>query len=237
MIRDAINDQTDTLTTTITDSKDEIMKQNKEHNANQTAQLAESDRQRKREAETLQAKLASIEQKQKEEQARQERAEKERNVKLDQILNSIQKNNENNYQRALTEEDLNGVASNIFASDVVSVESGVTTHTSAPSIHRRGVSSSRRSGIQCPTPSRRRELSHPNQHDDSDSLAPSKDYMSIAPVETGLLPSTAEASAVHRQNQRQGQRNRKQKKVDEPLSDRSYPITRPTRRSTRNNSK
>lgn len=236
MIRDAINDQTDTLTTTITDSKDEIMKQNKEHNANQTAQLAESDRQRKREAEVLQAKLASIEQKQKEEQARQERAEKERNVKLDQILNSIQKNNENNYQRALTEEDLNGVASNIFAGDVVSVESGVTTHT--PSIHRRGVSSSRRSGIQCPTPSRsRRELSHPNQHDDSDSLAPSKDYMSIAPVETGLLPSTAEASAMHRQNQRQGQRNRKQKKVDEPLSDRSYPITRPTRRSTRNNSK
>ena len=231
-----INDQTATLTTTITDSKDEIMKQNKEHNANQTAQLAESDRQRKREAEVLQAKLASIEQKQKEEQARQERAEKERNVKLDQILNSIQKNNENNYQRAITEEDLNGVASNIFA-DVVSVESGVTTHTSAPSIHRRGVSSSRRSGIQCPTPSRsRRELSHPNQHDDSDSLAPSKDYMSIAPVETGLLPSTAEASAVHRQNQRQGQRNRKQKKVDEPLSDRSYPITRPTRRSTRTNS-
>ena len=149
------------------------------------------------------------------------------------ILNSIQKNNENNYQRALTEEDLNGVASNIFTGDVVSVESGVTTHT--PSIHRRGVSSSRRSGIQCPTPSRsRRELSHGC---DSDSLAPSKDYMSIAPVETGLLPSTAEASAVHRQNQRQGQRNRKQKKVDEPLSDRSYPITRPTRRSTRNNSK
>lgn len=237
MIRDAINDQTDTLTTTITDSKDEIMKQNKEHNANQTAQLAESDRQRKREAEEIQAKLASIEQKQREEQARQERESKERKEQLDQILNSIQKNNENNYQRALTEEDLNGVASNIFAGDVVSVESGVTTHTSAPSIHRRGVSSSRRSGIQCPTPSRRRELSHPNQHDDSDSLAPSKDYMSIAPVETGLLPSTAEASAMHRQNQRQGQRNRKQKKVDEPLSDRSYPITRPTRRSTRNNSK
>ena len=201
------------------------MKQNKEHNANQTAQLAESDRQRKREAEALEAKLASIEQKQREEQARQERESKERKEQLDQILNSIQKNNENNYQRALTEEDLNGVASNIFTGDVVSVESGVTTHT--PSIHRRGVSSSRRSGIQCPR----------RKHDDSDSLAPSKDYMSIAPVETGLLPSTAEASAVHRQNQRQGQRNRQQKKVNEPLSDRSYPITRPTRRSTRNNSK
>ena len=69
LIRDAINNQTATLTTTISDSKDEIMKQNKEHNANQTAQLAESDRQRKREAEEIQAKLASIEQKQREEQA------------------------------------------------------------------------------------------------------------------------------------------------------------------------